>query len=70
MDKVGEANPVATTARATDVGYLRLHRTKSHDFQVRVRGAQSNVQGVNVTKAVIGAYMYSVAFIVRWIITQ
>ena len=35
----------------------RWHCTKSSDCQVRVRGAQSNLYGVNVTKAVIGAYM-------------
>ena len=37
---------------------LRWHCTKSSDCQVRVRGAPSNVYGVNVTKAVIGAYMW------------
>ena len=36
---------------------IRWHCTKSSDCQVRVRGAPSNVYGVNVTKAVIGAYM-------------
>ena len=36
---------------------LRWHCTKSSDCQVRVRGAQSNLYGVNVTKAVIGTYM-------------
>ena len=36
----------------------RWHCTKSSDCQVRVRGAPSNVYGVNVTKAVIGAYMW------------
>ena len=35
----------------------RWHCTKSSDFQVRVGGAPSNLYGVNVTKAVIGAYM-------------
>ena len=35
----------------------RWHCTKSSDCQVRVRGAPSNCYGVNVTKAVIGAYM-------------
>ena len=35
----------------------RWHCTKSSDCQVRVRGAPSNVYGVNVMKAVIGAYM-------------
>ena len=39
------------------VGVSRWHCTKSSDCQVRVRGAPSNVYGVNVTKAVIGAYM-------------
>ena len=33
------------------------HCTKSSDCQVRVRGASSNLYGVNVTKAVIGEYM-------------
>ena len=37
--------------------FSRWHCTKSSDCQVRVRGAPSNVYGVNVTKAVIGAYM-------------
>ena len=36
----------------------RWHCTKSSDCQVRVRGAPSNVYGVNLTKAVIGAYMW------------
>ena len=43
----------------------RWHCTKSSDCQVRVRGAPSNLYGVNVTKAVIGVYiypMYSVVF--------
>ena len=35
----------------------RWHFTKSSDCQVRVRGAPSHLYGVNVTKAVIGAYM-------------
>ena len=38
--------------------YWRWHCTKSSDCQVRVRGAPWNVYGVNVTKAVIGAYMW------------
>ena len=33
----------------------RWHCTKSSDCQVRVRGAPSNLYGVNVKKAVIGA---------------
>ena len=37
---------------------LRWHCTKWSDCQVRVRGAPWNVYGVNVTKAVIGAYMW------------
>ena len=37
---------------------LWWHCTRSSDCQVRVRGAPSNVYGVNVTKAVIGAYMW------------
>ena len=36
---------------------LRWHCIKTSDCQVRVRGAPSNVYGVNVTKAVTGAYM-------------
>ena len=36
---------------------FRWHCTKSSDCQVRVRGAPSNLYGVNVTKAVIGAYV-------------
>ena len=36
---------------------LRWHCTKSSDCQVSVGGATSNLYGVNVTKAVIGAYM-------------
>ena len=36
---------------------LRWHHTKSSDCQVKVRDAPSNLYGVNVTKAVIGAYM-------------
>ena len=36
---------------------FRWHCTKSSDWQVRVRGAPSNLYGVNVTKAAIGAYM-------------
>ena len=36
---------------------LKEHLTKSSDCQVRVGGAPSNLYGVNVTKAVIGAYM-------------
>ena len=35
----------------------RWHCTKSSDCQVGVRGAPSNLYGVHVTKAVIGAYM-------------
>ena len=38
--------------------HYRWHCTKWSDCQVRVRGAPSNVYGVNVTKAVIGAYMW------------
>ena len=40
------------------IDVYRWHCTKSSDCQVRVRGAPSNVYGVNVTKAVIGAYMW------------
>ena len=42
----------------THTPLYRWHCTKSSDCQVRVRGAPSNVYGVNVTKAVIGAYMW------------
>ena len=34
-----------------------LDAYSSSDCQVRVRGAPSRLYGVNVTKAVIGAYM-------------
>ena len=36
----------------------RWHCTKSSDCQVRVRGVPSNCYRVNVTKVVIGAYMW------------
>ena len=45
------------TGYAAEQSKYRWHCTKSSDCQVRVRGARSNVYGVNVTKAVIGAYM-------------
>ena len=35
---------------------MALHQI--NDCQVRVGGAPLNLYGVNVTKAVIGAYMY------------
>ena len=38
-------------------GVYSCYRNCPIDCQVRVRGAPSNVYGVNVTKAVIGAYM-------------
>ena len=37
---------------------IRWHCIKSSDCQVRVGGAPWNYYGVNVTKAVIGAYMW------------
>ena len=37
---------------------FRWHCTKSSDCQVRVRGAPWNLYGVNVSTAVIGAYMW------------
>ena len=57
---------VRKETRCSHIGYsfrlaarvlLWWHCTKSSDCQVRVRGAPSNVYRVNVTKAVIGAYM-------------
>ena len=58
LEEVREEIGPTLRSRKNAPSLSRWHWTKSSDCQVRVRGAPSNLYGMNVRKAVISAYMW------------